>query len=74
MAQWVNDLACLCGVAGSIPSPVQWVKVLVLPQLGRRSQLWPGFSFLAWELPYAMEEAKNEKKSTENFFAVSHFC
>ena len=26
VAQWVNDPVCLCGVAGSIPSLVQWVK------------------------------------------------
>ena len=26
MVQWVNDLACLCGGAGSIPDLVQWVK------------------------------------------------
>ena len=26
VAQWVNDLACLCGGAGSIPSPAKQVK------------------------------------------------
>ena len=26
MAQRVNDPACLRGLAGSIPCPVQWVK------------------------------------------------
>ena len=26
MAQWVNDLACLCGGAGLIPSSEQWIK------------------------------------------------
>ena len=30
VAQWVNDLACLCGVAGLIPGPVQWVKDLAV--------------------------------------------
>ena len=30
MVQWVNDLACLCGGAGSIPGPVRWVKNLAL--------------------------------------------
>ena len=30
--QDVNDLACLCGGKGSIPSPVQWVKDPVLPK------------------------------------------
>ena len=28
MVQWDNDPACLCGIAGSIPSPTQWVKDL----------------------------------------------
>ena len=26
MAQWVNDLTCLCGSARSLPDLVQWVK------------------------------------------------
>lgn len=26
VAQWVNDLTCVCGIAGSIPGLVQWVK------------------------------------------------
>ena len=29
VAQWVNDPACFCGIAGL----VQWVKDLALPQL-----------------------------------------
>ena len=33
VVQRVNDPACLCGISGSIPSPVQWVKDLVLLQL-----------------------------------------
>ena len=33
VAQWVNDLACLCGVAGFIPGPVQWVKDLAVAAL-----------------------------------------
>ena len=28
VAQWINDLACLCGGADLIPGPVQWVKDL----------------------------------------------
>ena len=40
VAQWVNDLACLCKGAGLIPSPAQRVKDLALPQLWPRSQLW----------------------------------
>ena len=37
MAQWVNDLACLCGSAGSIPGLVEWVKDPTLLQLGSDS-------------------------------------
>ena len=33
VAHWVYDLAPLCGVASSIPSPAQWIKDLALPQL-----------------------------------------
>ena len=48
VAQWVNDLACLCGSASSIPGPLQCVKDPVLLQLLHRLQLclrfcsWPG--------------------------------
>ena len=48
MAQWFNDLACLCRGTRSIPSLVQWLKHLVLPYLWHRSQMhlrfspWPG--------------------------------
>ena len=44
MVQWVNDPACLCGFAGSIPGLVQWIKDLVLPLLWHRLQMWLGFS------------------------------
>ena len=26
MLQWVNDLACFCGGASSVPSAAEWVK------------------------------------------------
>ena len=48
---------CLCGEAGSIPSPAQWVKDLALPQLWRRFQLylgfdpWPGNFHILWVRP-----------------------
>ena len=31
VAQWVNDLAGLCGIAGSVLGPGQWVKDLASP-------------------------------------------
>lgn len=36
LAQWINDPASVCGDAGLIPGPTQWVKNPVL------SQLWCG--------------------------------
>ena len=53
MGQWVNNLACLCGGAGSVSNPSPWVKDLTLPQL----------QFLAWELPYVASAAKKKSKS-----------
>ena len=38
VAQWGNDLACLCGGDGWIPSPEEWIKDLVLLQRQLRSQ------------------------------------
>ena len=42
VAQWINDLDCLCGGAGSIPGAAQWVKHSALQQLWHRSQLQLG--------------------------------
>lgn len=39
VVQWVNDPACLCGIAGSIPLLAQWVKDTALPQLWHRPQM-----------------------------------
>ena len=39
VAQWVKDLACLCGGAGSSPGLAQWVKDPALKQLCSRSHL-----------------------------------
>ena len=50
----VNDLASLCGVAGCIPSRVQWVKDLLLLRLWHRLRLrlgfspWPRNSHILW--------------------------
>ena len=46
VAQWVNDLACLCGIAGSNPDLVQWVKDPALLQLWHRLQM--PFRFSPW--------------------------
>ena len=67
MAEWINDLACLCVIASLIPGPVQWVEDLELPQLWHRMQMWlevgvVWIQTLAWELPYAMCVAKKVKK------------
>ena len=43
VVQWVNDPACCCSVASSIPRPAQWVKDPALLQLWCRSQMWLGF-------------------------------
>ena len=43
VAEWINDLACLCGGAGSIPNWLQQVKDLAFPKLWRRSKLWLTF-------------------------------
>ena len=54
MAQWVSDLACLCGIAGSIPDPVQWIKDPALLQMWCRWQMclkfdpWPGNFHVPW--------------------------
>ena len=50
MVQWFNDLACLCGVAGSVPHPAEWVKDLALlqPQIWLGFDPWPGNSHMPW--------------------------
>ena len=58
VAQWVNDLACPCGNAGSISGPVQWVKDLALLQLW--PQLWLGFNL--WPRNFHMLQGWPKKK------------
>ena len=60
LAQWINDPASVCGDAGLIPGPTQWVKNPALAQLQRGSDSWP-------EKPHsccraAKKEEKKEKK------------
>ena len=74
VAQWFNELACLCGGTGSIPSPVQWVKDLSLLQLWHRLQLGLGFNprpknfHMLWGQP--KRKKKNQKGKTPGNFAV----
>ena len=58
MAQWVNDLACLCGGTSWILSPAQWVKALALLQLRFRFNTWPG----NFHMPQVWPKKKKEKK------------
>ena len=59
--QWVNNLACLSGLAGSVPSPAQWIKDLILPQLPLRFNPWPGNFYMPhlW-----LKEKKNLKNNS----------
>ena len=69
MVQWVNDLVRLCGVAGLIPSPAQWVKDLALLQLGGRLQpqlgfdLWPRNFHMLWVWPKKGKKQKQKQKT-----------
>ena len=63
MAWWVNDPACLCGIACSIPGLGQWVKDLaLLCRCADADQMWCP----ARELPKAecaAEKTKTKPKS-----------
>ena len=58
MAQWVNDLACLCGGTTSIPSPPQWVKDPALLQIQLSFSPWPG----NFHMPWVWQKTKKLKK------------
>ena len=45
-----------------VPTGARWIKDLALLQLWHRSQLWPGFSSLVWELPHAAGAAKKQRE------------
>ena len=64
MAQWVNDLACLCGGMGSIPGPEPWVKDPALPQLWCTSQLQLRFD--PWSGNFHMLQGSQKGKRKEN--------
>ena len=61
-AQWVNDPASLCGIAGWFnPWPAQWVKdPSLLLQLWHRLQLQLGFS--PWPRNFHMPQVSKKKK------------
>ena len=60
MAQWVNDLACLHGGTGSIPSPAQRVKDPALLQMWHRLQLW--LQFDPWPGNFHVLQVQLKKK------------
>ena len=59
MAQWVNNLACLCGIASSIPGLAQWAKLLMLSQ---QVQLGFGNFHMPWVWPKMKKKKKERKK------------
>ena len=60
VVQWVNEPTCLCGIAGSIPRPAQWVKDPVLPQLWQRSQMQLRFD--PWPRNFHIPQVQPKKK------------
>ena len=61
MAQWINDLAHLSGIASSIPSPAQWVKdPLLLPPW---CTLQIQFGFSPWPVIFYVAQVQPEKKN-----------
>ena len=69
MVQRVNDPACLCGGAGSIPSLARWVKDPALLELWYGLQLWlslnpwPGNFHMLWVQPEMKGREKKKKKA-----------
>ena len=53
---------CLCGSLDSMPSPVQWIEDLVLPQLWYRSQQWLRFSPWPGNFHVLWVQPKKKKK------------
>lgn len=63
MAQQVNGLTCLCSIAGSIPSPAQWVKDPVWLQLWCRLQVQLRFNPQNFKMPRVrLKKGKKKKK------------
>ena len=61
-AQWINDLACLCGASHKLPCPTQWVKDPALLQLWHRAWLWLGFDHWPENFHMTRVWAKKENK------------
>ena len=68
LAQRVNDLTCLSGGSGSIPSLAHWFKDLALLQLWHKLDLIPPKNF---HMPRVWSE--KEKKSTSLVFMLIFF-
>ena len=75
MAQWLNDAACLCGVADAIPSLAHWVKDPALPLLQHRSQMqlgfdpWPG-NFHMWLKKVKIKNKTSGRGLSSAFFRL----
>ena len=72
MAQWVNDLACLCGTMSSTFGPAQEAKDPAMLQLWCRPQLqldlipWPGnFHKLQVQTKKKKKEIERNKRNTQ---------
>ena len=73
--QQVSDLACLCGGASSIPSPVQWVKDPALLWLWCRSQPWlrSGPWPRNFQIPQVWPKKKKQKQTKLYTFLKSYY-
>ena len=70
VAEWVNDLACLCEGTSSVLGPEQWVKDLTL-QDPCRLQLWLGFD--PWPRNFHMLQVQPLKKKKKKVKIILWF-